>query len=147
MSNYNKSMGTEHVISLISNIREKANKLILYELNRCGVSGIVPSHGDIIVALLQNRKLTMKEIAERIDKDKSTVTALVDKLIKMGYVEKQRSLQDNRVVFVSLTEEGLALKPQFEAVSSRLLSVVYHGISEEEKEVLINILTKMKNNL
>ncbi len=113
----------------------------------CGISGIVPSHGDIIVALLQNRKLTMKEIAERIDRDKSTVTVLVDKLIKMNYVEKTRSLQDNRVVFVSLTEKGLALKSKFETVSSHLLSTVYNGISEEEQEILINLLTKMKNSL
>jgi DNA-binding MarR family transcriptional regulator len=140
-------MSTKHVISLIANIREKANKLILHEMNHCGISGIVPSHGDIIVALLQERKLTMKEIAARIDKDKSTVTALVDKLIKMGYVEKNRNLEDHREVFVSLTERGLALKPQFDTVSSHLLSVVYNGISEEEKEILINILTKMKNNL
>lgn len=139
-------MDTRDIISLISNIRENANKFITNEMDNWGIKGLVPSHGDILSALLKCEKLTMKELAEKIGKDKSTVTALVDKLIKQGYVEKTKDIEDNRVVFVSLTEKGKELKPMFEAISQRLLSIAYKGMSQNEKEELIKNLKKIKNN-
>lgn len=139
-------MKAEDIISLISRIRDHANTFITDEMNKCGLKGLATSHGDIIFALLNNEKLTMQEIAEKIERDKSTVTALVNKLIREGYVEKTKYSLDNRVVFVSLTEKGKALKPMFESISKDLISTVYEGISEKEKEDLLKTLLKIKNN-
>ncbi len=41
-------MKTSHVISLVSKVRDKANKMIVSELNANGIKGIVPSHGSIL---------------------------------------------------------------------------------------------------
>lgn len=139
-------MDIKDIISLISKIRESANRFIIAEMDKWGIEGLAPSHGDILVALLKVERLTMKELAEKIDKDKSTVTVLVDKLIKQGYVEKTRDIEDSRVVFVTLTRSGKALKPMFDTISEELLSVVYKDIQQSEKEELISTLTKIKNN-
>jgi len=139
-------MNTKDIISLISKIREQVNLLIVSEMSEHGIDGIVTSHGDIIYALFKNSKLTMAEIAEKIVKDKSTVTALVNKLVRLGYVIKERDTQDARVVYVSLTDKGKQLKPIFEIVSGAVLDVFYSGISENEKEELIRILNKIYNN-
>lgn len=139
-------MNTRDAISLISKIREKSNKLIETEMSHNGIEGIVTSHGDIIYALFKNERMTMAEIANKIGRDKSTVTALIDKLVKLGYVIKERDTQDTRVVYVTLTKKGYELEPIFEAVSAKLLEVFYLGISEEEKEELTKILNKIYSN-
>jgi MarR family transcriptional regulator, organic hydroperoxide resistance regulator len=139
-------MSTKDVISLISKIREKTNRFIVSEMLKKGIDGIVTSHGDIINALFKKPKLTMAEIAERIGKDKSTVTALVDKLVRLGYVIKERDTEDTRVVYVALTHKGHELKPIFEAISSEILDIFYLDISEKEKEELIRILNKIYRN-
>ena len=139
-------MEAKDIISLISKIKESANGFITSEMDKWGVKGLATSHGDILDALLRSEKLTMKELADKIGRDKSTITALVDKLIKQGYVEKTRDIADNRVMFVTLTEKGKKLKPMFESISQDLLSKVYKDISENEKEELIKTLKKIKNN-
>ena len=139
-------MNTKDIISLISRIRGQVNLLIESEMSKQGIEGIVTSHGDIIFALFNKQRLTMAEIAERIDKDKSTVTALVNKLVRLGYVIKVRDVNDARVFYVSLTEKGDKLKPVFETVSVAVLDIFYSGISENEKEELIKILNKIYNN-
>lgn len=139
-------METKDIISLISKVRESANRFIIGEMNRWGVTGLVPSHGDIIFALLKSETLTMKDLSERIGKDKSTVTALVDKLLKLGYVEKTRDTKDSRVIFVTLTDKGRALKPMFDAISKDLMGLVYRDISSEEKEALMYTLLKIYHN-
>ncbi len=82
-------MRTEHIISLISRIRDKANRLIVSELRVRNMPGLAPSHGDILILLFQSETVSMREIAEKIGRDKSTVTALIKKLIDIGYVEKR----------------------------------------------------------
>jgi MarR family transcriptional regulator, organic hydroperoxide resistance regulator len=140
-------MKTKDVISLISKIREKVNRLIITEMEQNGIEGIVTSHGDIINALYKKPRMTMAEIADKIGKDKSTVTALIDKLVKLEYVTKIRDTEDTRVVYVELTGKGNDLKPIFEAISETLLTVFYLDVSENEKEELLRILTKIYSNL
>ncbi|WP_088226776.1 MarR family transcriptional regulator [Desulfosporosinus sp. FKB] len=140
-------MNTNDVVSLISKIREKANRFIVLAMTKYGIEGIVTSHGDIINALFNNPRLTMAEIAGKIGRDKSTVTTLVDKLVRFGYVAKERDTEDTRVVYVTLTPKGSELKPIFNTISREVLNALYFDISENEKEELIRILNKIYKNL
>ena len=139
-------MKTRDAISLISKIRQKVNGFIVSEISKNGIDGIVVSHGDILYALFEKQKLTMAEIAQKIGKDKSTVTALVDKLVRLGYVTKERDAEDTRVVYVTLTPLGHELKPIFEAISREVLDVFYLNVSEGEKEELLRLLSKIESN-
>lgn len=139
-------MKTRDAISLISKIREKVNRLFVEEMSGSGIDGIVTSHGDIIYALYNKPKMSMAEIADKIGRDKSTITALVDKLVKLGYVAKEKDTKDTRVVYVTLTSKGEELKPAFEAISAKVLGVFYMHISENEKKELTRILNKIYMN-
>jgi MarR family transcriptional regulator, organic hydroperoxide resistance regulator len=139
-------MNANDIISLISKIREKVNRRIISEMAEHGIDGIVTSHGDIIYALINKPSMTMAEIAAKIDRDKSTVTALVDKLVRLGYVAKRRDTEDTRIIYVTLTDKGHELEPVFDDISREILEVFYFGISEKEKEELFRILNKIYNN-
>jgi DNA-binding MarR family transcriptional regulator len=147
MSNYNKAMKKNNAIALTSRITQKAHKLIVRELESQGINGIVPSHGGILSLLFSGEKYTMKDLSDKIHRTKPTVTVLVDKLVDLGYVTKEKSYEDSRITFISLTEKGVALKPVFAAVSEKLNSVVYKDVSEEEAEFLESVLEKINRNL
>lgn len=139
-------MNKNDVISLISKIREKSNRFIVSEMLNRGIDGFATSHGDIISALFTNPRMTMAEIAEKIRKDKSTVTVLVEKLVRLGYLMKERDTADSRIIYVTLTQKGNELKPAFEEISEEVLKIFYNGISEEEKEELARLLNKIYRN-
>lgn len=140
-------METRDAISLMSRIREKVNRFLVQEMAKQGLEGIGTSHGDIIYALLHTERLTMAEISTRIHKDKSTVTALVDKLVRLGLVTKVRDQEDTRYVYVALTARGQRLETVFEAISADMLKQFYRNISEEEQQTLLAILQKINANL
>ena len=89
----------------------------------------------------------MSEIGRIIDKDKSTITALVNKLIKLGYVEKQRDPVDSRISLTALTLKGKALKSDFLLIAQKLRARSYKGISDDEREILVSLLNKLNTNL
>ncbi len=137
----------KNVVALVSRITEKAHKLIVRELEARGVDGIVPSHGGILGNLFTGERYTMKDLAEKIHRTKPTVTVLIDKLVGLGYVTKEKSREDSRVTFIRLTEKGLELKPIFIEVSERMNTIVYKDLSEEEANYLEATLEKIKRNL
>lgn len=91
--------------------------------------------------------MTMAELAGKIGRDKSTVTALVKKLEGLGYVQKERSAEDSRIVYVSLTQKGISLKPVFDRISDNIIETFYKGIPDNDKDELLRILEKIYGNL
>jgi len=136
---------TDIIISLISRVRDKANRFIMTELNRHGLDELAPVHGDILVALYQHGDPTMKELAQIVDRKKSTVTTLVDKLIRLGYADKIQDAEDMRSYRVSLTEEGKALKPILLRIADRLIEKVYKDMPGDERRQLVKSLNKINN--
>jgi len=129
-------MRKNNLIAQVSRLSETANRFIVKELESRGIEGIVPSHGDILVLLFGVEQLTMQEIAGKIHRTKPTVTVLVNKLVELGYVTKEKSDTDSRVTYIALTERGESLRPAFETISARLNALVYEGLSESEAEKL-----------
>lgn len=141
MSNYNCLM--KDMLSLIAKIHEKGNRFVVEELKNNGADGLVPSHGDILFCLYQNGKMTMKNIAERIHKTKPTVTVLIDKLEKFGYLKREVSAKDSRYTYIVLTQKGNDFKPVFEEISNKLNNMLYKNLTEEETRLLENLLRKV----
>jgi DNA-binding MarR family transcriptional regulator len=89
----------------------------------------------------------MRVLADRIDRDKSTVTALVKKLVALGYVETLDDPGDKRVTLVRLTQKGEDLKKTFGEISRMLLDTVYRGFSQREREDIVRGLERIERNL
>lgn len=134
-------------VALISRIRENANKLIVKYLNTNGIEGLVPSHGDILAFLISKKQCTMNELAKSIHRTKATTTVLVDKLEKFGFLERQKSVNDSRVTFLTLTQKGQNFKPIFEKISKDLIDKLYQGFTNDEIITANKLLKKMLKNI
>ncbi len=147
ISNYIVCMKNDRILFIIGRINYKVNRYLVKELKKQNLGEISPSHGEIIGSLLLKGSLQMKEIAEIIDKDKSTITSLINKLIALDYVEKRKDMADNRISIISLTEKGKALKSSFMEISKKLITKAYQGVSEQEKEILNILLAKLNQSM
>jgi DNA-binding MarR family transcriptional regulator len=78
-----------------------------------------------ILAIRNNRKISMTDLAKNVEVNLSTATSMIDKLTRNGLVERIRDLEDRRQVLVQLTPEG---------------SVVYNSIIESRKIIMEKIL-------
>jgi DNA-binding MarR family transcriptional regulator len=128
---------------MVGKIRGAVNNLILSELNKQGVNGIAPSHGDILVCLYEKNGLSVKKLAEKIHRTQPTVTVLIDKLQRLGFVDRIKSKEDSRVTLINLTQKGIRLEPVFREISEKINTVIYSGLTNTEKEVLEHLLEKV----
>lgn len=96
--------------------------------------------------LFKKDRVPMKEIAERIGRDKSTVTSLVNKLVDAGFVVKESDPDDKRITCLCLTARGRSLENDFDKISERLIATAFRSFSQKEREELVRGIVKMLNN-
>lgn len=130
------------ILNYASRLREVGNAFILAELEKVGLTDIAPSHGDVLGQLLHCDSKNMSELALHAHRTKSTVTTLVTKLERNGYVERIPDPRDSRGVKVRLTDKGKELRPAFEAISDGLTELISRNLTEEEAEELERLLAK-----
>ena len=131
---------------LIARLHEQAHRWLVGELSRAGLSGLAPSHGDVLALLFLRGEATMHEIAAFAHRTRPTMTVLVDKLADRGLVVREKSAVDARSLMVRLTAAGAALRPTFEALSRRYRARLYKGLSAEEAATLERLLEKVLAN-
>lgn len=134
------------VIAQISRLRDLSHGFLSQAMSEEGLHGLVPSHGEILMALYVDSALTMQQIAARIKRTKPTTTVLVDKLIALGYVKKQRSDKDGRSFDVTLSNEGRELLPRLGDISDRIHQKIDAILSAQEKKKLSQLMTKLIQN-
>ena len=136
----------DNTAHLVSRLRRCINQYLTDQMEEAGIEGFVPSHGDIISTLLKHTTLTMREMASAIQRDPSTVTTLVKKLERQGYVMLNENPQDTRSRLVTLTPKGKALKDEFTPISTRLAATLWANISDGEREQFRETLLKIIDN-
>ncbi len=139
-------MKIDNTFFLIGRIRERYKAFLEGEMRNRGLTGLVTSHADILVALTFCGELTLSEVAEKIHRDRSTVTTLVAKLVKLGYVRQRKNEEDNRSSFLSLTERGKAVIPEMQPITKLLFEKATAGISGEEWTAFRQTLEKIYGN-
>ena len=138
-----KTDNTAHRLSLA---RRLVNSFLLDEMEMVGLTGFVPSYGDLILQLCHHSPMTMTVLAESIQRDRSTVTTLVKKLVHLEFVEMQDNPHDSRSKLVSLTEKGKHLHSEFRIISEKLMQTTWQDINKEEREQFRSTLDQIIHN-
>ena len=98
-----------------------------------------------MMALWERRSLSVKELGGILYLDSGTLTPLLKKLEEKGYVLRSRSPEDERVLDVSLTPEGEALKEKARSVPESMMSCL--RIPPEDAAELARILRSIMGTL
>ena len=77
----------------------------------------------VFLVLWEQDGITVGEICEKLMLDNGTVSPLLKKLESAGYVERQRSSGDDRVVVITLTKAGKKLQEKAKDVPMHKLNL------------------------
>lgn len=98
----------------------------------------------IIEAVGMDEPQNMSSIAKKLSVTMGTLTISMNNLVKKGYVVRQRSEEDRRVVYILLTEKGVRAYHHHEAFHHEMIEAVVRNLDNEEKGILIKSLVRLK---
>jgi MarR family transcriptional regulator, organic hydroperoxide resistance regulator len=133
-------------MSLLSRIHSDTADFLMQRLSEKGLPHFASSHGFILFQLSLQDSLSMKELARRINRDKSTTTVLVRKLEQEGFVKSEESPEDARSKRISLTDKGREYNETTAELSGELLKTFYKGFSEAEQLQVCGFLVRIADN-
>ena len=85
----------------------------------------------------------MSSIARELSVTVGTLTISMNSLVKKGYVGRQRSSVDRRVVYISLSERGVKAYQHHKKFHEQMIHGVVKELTEDELEALVKALTKL----
>ena len=133
---------------------EKLERVIFYALDKCiktyrqfAQRRFIEAGLDITIdqwlvlnAISEKPDLSQLEIAERVFKDASSVTRIIDLLIKKEYLQRETHEWDRRRFSLGLTKEG-------QAVMKKIANVVEQNRAQALKEISEDQLLQMQQTL
>jgi DNA-binding MarR family transcriptional regulator len=90
---------------------------------------------------------TFGDLARQLGISKPSVTAIVNKLILKGYLERVQSDDDRRVFHVHLTEKGVRLSEAHHEVHARVARQISSVLSEAEQQLFAGLLKKIMQSI
>jgi MarR family transcriptional regulator, organic hydroperoxide resistance regulator len=94
----------------------------------------------ILFLLKQSNGRTMSDLSQLIGVDNSTLTGLVDRLEKVGFVARQASPTDRRSLLIQVTPEGIAEGDKAKMIIKRVNEEIKTGFAPEDMEIFKGIL-------
>ena len=95
----------------------------------------------VFLVLWEQDGITVGELGAKLHLDNGTITPLLKKMQDKGYVTRERSKSDERVVIVSLTDEGRALREEAVKIPASIGQCV--PLKPEEAATLYELLYKV----
>ena len=98
----------------------------------------------VLLVLWERDGVSVTEIGERLMLDNGTLSPLLKKLEQAGYVARQRSGEDERVVVITLTEAGKALQEKAKDVPRKAAGCI--DLPPEKARTLYTLLYELLDN-
>ena len=105
--------------------------------------GITYTQYIMFLVLWEQDGITVGDLCKRLMLDTGTVTPMLKNTEKQGLIKRARSEDDERVVVITLTDEGKALYKKAKDMPAKIGSCV--KLSKNEAEALYKILYKVIN--
>lgn len=108
--------------------------------------GLTAQQIGVILMLSSRRANTPFELSRAMSYDSGSMTRLLDRLEKKGFVVRTRSNADRRMVKLELTPQGHEAARQLPSLGAAVLNEQLRGFSADEHATLIDLLARFIAN-
>lgn len=109
--------------------------------------GLTRAQWSVLAQLWRDDGVQQKKLAEQMDITAITLTGLLDRLERDGWVERRPDPDDRRAKRIFLTERVAPVVKRIRALGKDVRETALQGLNENEKEQLMALLVKVRSNL
>jgi DNA-binding MarR family transcriptional regulator len=137
-------MEVEYFLAKIAEIfQQNMKEAKAQAIGNDAIGELTVHHWNYIETIQELGNPTFTELAEKLQVTKPSVTAIVNKLIRQGYVYKRQSNEDRRIYHVYLSEKGKNLIAAEHKALTTFADQVRYALSEAEVNQLVEMFKKI----
>ena len=93
--------------------------------------------------IAERQTCTMRMLAQALGLKSSTVTGLVDRLVKLGLLKRFNSQTDRRVVLAKITPKGHEILEHLDTERHKSIIHMFRHVSQKERTAYLDIIEKI----
>ena len=101
----------------------------------------------VLAVLWRKGEINQQEIADRVQKNKASLTSLLDNLAKRNLIIRNEDPSDRRNKIISLTDSGKEYKKQLEPLLNGFYETLTKDLPRQEMNKITGFLKNMEANL
>ena len=105
------------------------------------------SHIIVLELLYEKKHSTMTELAKSLNLTMSATTAIIDKMVEIRLVNRNRSEKDRRIVEVSLTKKGTTTTAKLLDSRLEMVKEMFFVLTKSEKQQYLKLLRKVYSGI
>jgi DNA-binding MarR family transcriptional regulator len=115
------------------------------KFERC--TGISQSRLDLLHKLMEVDEISQRSLQREVNIDNAAVTRHLKQLEAKGMISRRRNPDDNRITFVSLTDDGRERIASLCQEKKRFIAQMLKDFSPDEQEMLSDLLLRIQKNV
>ena len=140
-------MKTEYQMGfLLSRATWAMNNFVNRMLREKNLGDISVAYFAVLQALWENDGLSISDLGERAQLEKSTMTSLIDRMEGAGLVRREDHPTDRRAYRICLTARGKELEEKLDQVVSQVYKDLTRGIPERDLQKSIEVCKRVIEN-
>ena len=100
-----------------------------------------------LLEIENNSKISVSELAQNMQLDKSTVSRTVDGLVKKDMVDRVIPVENRRMALLNLTDEGKKVCKTINYSNDSYIENILQDFSDREREEFLKLLGKLTHNM
>lgn len=100
----------------------------------------------VLEVMYHHKSLTVSEVNDKVLVNSSSLTYILDKLVKKGLIKRVQNKADKRVIYIEITDKGITEGNVIFPKHYELLRECFSVLTNEDKEMLITLNKKLGFN-
>ena len=110
-------------------------------------NGISLTQCHTLLEIEKNKNLSVSELAQKMQLDKSTISRTVDSLVKLDYIDRAIPEENRRMALLNLTPEGRQLCESINFSNDSYIKTILKDFSGGEQAEFLNSFRKLTHNM
>ena len=110
-------------------------------------SGLTNQQIMVIKLFAHNKKVNISQLCSEMSLAKGTVSGIVSRMEKAGYVKKVKDEYDNRNTYVTFSDKGIEFAKEFRKEINSSFDKVFENFTYDEIKEIKNSLIKLRDGI
>ncbi len=130
------------VCFLVGRVSRKLNRITKESITPYGLT---TSQFFLLIALYEENGILISKLAKKVALDKATLTGIIDRLERDGFVERRNDPEDRRAIRIYLTPKAESLREELLEIYHRNNAKFLSVLCDEEKEIFERVVQKLES--
>jgi DNA-binding MarR family transcriptional regulator len=145
-----KQKGQEAIsgfVDAVINIRQAMKQLAQQKINERHDREMTYEMLQVMMVLWKKHQVNQQEVANAVQKNKASLTPLIDNLVKINLVTRSEDPDDRRNKIISLTNKGKEYKTKFAPMIAEIYAIIKGNMPDEKLREITGLLLTVSRNI